>query len=101
ENRAASFAREALLGLGNDLTHSWDPFGNSAERFEPTVRVPGDEMRQRRLAATRRAPEHHARDLILRDRFVQRLPRTQQLLLAQKILELRWSHAGGQRLSVQ
>ena len=87
EDRAAAFDLAALLGLANDLAHARHAFGHGAERHEGLVGVAGEQTRERRLAAARRAPQHHARDRALLDRLAQRLAGAEQLLVAQEIVE--------------
>ena len=87
QDRAASFDLAALLRFANDLAHARHAFGHGAERHELLVGVAGEQARERRLAAAGRAPQHHARDRALLDRFAQRLAGAEQLLVAEEIVE--------------
>ena len=98
QNGAASFVLEALLRLLDDLTHAGHPLGDRGERLEVPLRVVRDQPGEGRLARAGRAPEDARPDVAATDQLAQRLPRPEQVLLAEKILEARRPHAGGERL---
>src|SRR5262245_22579601 len=89
QDRAAAFYAAALLGLADDLAHARHTLRDGAERHELLVRVVGEQLRERRLAAAGRSPEHHARDRAALDRVAQRLAFAEQLLVAQELVERR------------
>ena len=97
EDRAAAFDLAALLGFANDLAHARHAFGHGAERHEVLVGVAREQTRERRLAAARRAPEHHARDRALLDRLAQRFAGAEQLLVPQEIVERFGTQPMGER----
>jgi hypothetical protein len=55
-------------------------------------------LRERRLAAARRSPEHHARRRAALDGATQRLARREQMLLSVELVERPWAHAMRERL---
>src|SRR5690606_12715196 len=99
EDRAAPFGGEALLRFTDDLAHARHAFGHGAEDHEGLVGVVRDEPGEGRLAAARRAPQHHAPHLAALDRLAQRLARAEQVLLAEELVQgLRPQEVGERRL---
>src|SRR5207253_6217987 len=74
------------------------PGTDSAERDEMRGGDPGDQPRQRGLAATRWSPQDHRADPILLDGAAQFVLGTDQVLLPHELVERARPHPGGERL---
>ena|SRR5437870_120895 len=99
ENRPAALVAAPLLGFLDDLPHPPHAFGHSRERLEVAVGVVRDEARQRGLAGAGRAPENAGAHIAAADQVAERLPRPEQVLLAQELLEGPGPHPRRQRLA--
>src|SRR5436190_18907053 len=98
QDRAAPLVLQALFGGLDDLADSAHALGDGRERFELAVGVVGDNAREGGLPRSGRAPEDARPDLAAADQLAQRLPRAEQVLLTEELVERRGSHAGGKRL---
>src|SRR5262245_39902976 len=92
QNRALALEFPPLIGLADDLADARHPLGDRGERLEMSLRVIGDDARQGRLAGSRRAPENAAAHVAATDQLAQRLPRSQELLLAEKLVQRTRTH---------
>src|SRR5207302_6728623 len=88
-------AQAGFLDVAPQVGH---PGTDRAERDEVRRGHPGDQPRQRRLAATPWSPEDHRANPILLDGAAQLVLRTDQVLLPHKLLERARPHSGGERL---
>src|SRR5262245_26336593 len=98
QNRALTLELAPLIGLPDDLADARHSLGDGGERLEMALRVIGDDARQGRLAGSRRAPENAASHVAATDQLAQRLPPSQQLLLAEKLVQRAGAHPRRQRL---
>ena len=91
---------EPFARLGHDFPDARHALGYRTERHEDPRGGGGDQMRERRLPAARRAPEDHRAGGAALDGIAQRLPRPQQVLLAHELVQRRRPHARRQRPSL-
>src|SRR5688572_22288593 len=89
---------EALLGGRNHLTNARDTFRHGGKRYEFAVCVVRYESSDRGLSRSRRPPEDHRRNRAALDRFTKWLPRIEEVVLADQLVERLWPHPRGKRL---
>jgi hypothetical protein len=87
EDRARPRGAEPLASAGDCLPNVLDRRRDGGELLELGARLVGDDPRQGRLAASRRAVEDHRAGAILLDRQPERRALPQDLLLADEVVE--------------
>ena len=85
------------FGLGHHLFDFLDACEHRAERDVLGFRAAGDDARQGRLPASRRAPEEHRAQIVAFDLDAERFPRTKEVFLAHEFVERLRTHAVGER----
>ncbi len=97
EHRLLALERQPVLRGLDDLPQLGNAPRHRRKRHEMGLRVPGDEMRQRRLARPRRPPKNHGGETIRLDGLPQRAVRRGDLVLPDKIGEFARAHPFRQR----
>ena len=97
EDDGAPAVATRAFGLRHHFLDFLDAGEHGAEGNEFGVRAPGDDPRERRLAAAGRAPEEHRAELVALDLRAQRLAGAEQLFLADEFVERLRAHAVGER----
>ncbi len=96
QDRAAIGHLAMLAGFVDGLSNVLDAGHDRGQTDEMGLGRGGNQPCERRLAAARRAPEHHRVGAPLFDRTPQRLAWPQELRLAEKIVETCGTHAIGE-----
>src|SRR6202008_1101605 len=91
-------APRSLLRLRHYFFNLFDPAQHRAERHKLAPRQPRDQPRQRCFPAPRRPPKQHRTQIVAFDLYPQRLARSQQLFLPDKLIERPRTHPLRQRL---
>src|SRR5260370_30339590 len=99
EDRTLPLILQPFLGLSDDFAHSRDAFGHRGKRLELPVGVIRDDFGERGFAGPRRAPEDARSQVTPPDQITERFPRTEEVLLAEELLERLGPHPRGERLS--
>ena len=97
DDRPLALEGQAIARRGDDLAQLADAPEHGAERDEVRLRRSGDDARERRLAAPRRAPEDHRAHAVGGDRLGQERLRPEHVLLADEVGERLRPHAVGER----
>ena len=97
QDRAALDQAQAAFGFLDDLAHARDAFGDGAELHECGAGALRDDASEGGFAGAGRPPEDDAAQLVLLDQLAQRLAGTQQMILADELLERGGTHACGER----
>ena len=98
QDRAPPLVLKPLRRLLDDLPHPSHAFRDSRERLEVAIGVMGDDFGERRLSRARRPPEDAGSDLAPADQLAQGLPGTEQVLLAEELVQGGGPHAGREGL---
>ena len=98
EDRALPLILQPLLGLLDDLAHARHAFGDRGKRLEVPVGVISDDFGERGFAGPRWAPEDARTDVASADQIPERFARTEEVLLAEELLERFRPHPGGEGL---
>ena len=88
----------AVGGALDHRAHLRAPGGDGAQLLERRLRALGDDSRERRLARSRRAVQHHRVWMPLLDRRPQRRVRAEQVGLADELVEAARTDSNGQRV---
>ena len=97
EDGAPTLLTDAGPGTLRDLADILHPGGDRGERLERLGRRPRDQSGDGGLAGTRRPPEDHRRQAVGLDQDPQWTTRTEELLLAEHLVERPGPQPGGQR----
>ena len=92
------FQRATSFGFFDDFADPGDAVDYGAELDEFSVGVLGNQACDRRLAATRRAPEDAAADITPSNGIAQGTTRSQEMLLPDAFFQSARAHPSGQRL---
>ena len=87
EDRALAALAEAVPGALERVAHVLHAGAHGAELLEGLARVGGDRLGQRRLPGARRPPEDHRRQPVGLHQRPQRLPRSEQVLLPDDVVQ--------------
>ena len=87
----------ALFRRRHHLFDFFNPGQDGAELDEVAARPVSHDRGQRRLPRTGRSPEDHGPELVALDLLPERLSRTEDVLLADKLFQSSGPHAVGQR----
>src|SRR5262245_43527145 len=96
ENRAPLCCAPTRFRFLDDLAHARDAFCDGAELNEGRFGAFCDDTRDRGFAGSGRTPEDDTADFVLLDQLAQRLARTEQMLLPDKVVECSRPHASGE-----
>src|SRR5260370_26340560 len=99
EDRTLPLILQPFLGLSDDFAHSRDAFGHRGKRLELPVGVIRDDFGERGFAGPRRAPEDARSQVTPPDQITERFPPTEEVLLAEELLERLGPHPPGESLS--
>ncbi len=97
EDDGAGAILPRALGIGHDLLDFLDPGEHRGELDEVRVGHARDNLRQSGLADSGWSPEDERASIVTLNLHAQRLARTQDVLLAGKLVERPRTHAVGQR----
>ena len=97
QDRAAVVLAEALPGPLDDLAHVLHAGVDRRHLLEGALGRAGDGERQRRLAGARRTPEDRRRQAVLLDEAAQRLAGSDEVVLADDLVDRARPEPGGQR----
>ena len=97
QDRAAAVLAEPLPGALDAVAHVLDAGGDRRHLLEGAFGRARDRERQRRLAGTRRSPEDRRRQPVELDEAAQRAARSDEVLLADDLVDGPRPDAGGER----
>ena len=97
EDRFVSLLFQQFAGFGEDFAHLLEVRGDGVERLEPPLRLGGNDVRQRRLPTPRRAVEDQRADAVGQQHAPEQLPRPEEVLLPDVLVEGTRPHPRGQR----